>query len=175
MLGELGIADKMRWTETKMAYWYRGKCMPWGNPIALLRFMGWGLSPSFVTVFLLLFVPEEITGNLWIRSTPGTGCCDGWAPRPTKFSGAGSSSSSFITIRIIFPPHGYGAGSDAWDDPVTASFEKSLAILKMGPTLFCRRQRSILEPMVGKFAYSHRSAKCTFAITPFTRLRRRGS
>ncbi len=42
MLGELGIADKMRWKETKMAYWYNGKLMPWGNPIALLRFRGLG-------------------------------------------------------------------------------------------------------------------------------------
>ena len=43
MLDELDIADKMRWTETKMAYWYRGKLQPWGNPIALLKFDGLGL------------------------------------------------------------------------------------------------------------------------------------
>ena len=43
MLEELGIADKMRWTETRMAYWYRGKLQPWGNPVALLGFDGLGL------------------------------------------------------------------------------------------------------------------------------------
>lgn len=43
MLAELGIADKMRWTETKMAYWYRGKLQPWGNPVALLKFDGLSL------------------------------------------------------------------------------------------------------------------------------------
>ncbi len=43
LLGELGIADKMRWTETKMAYWYNGRLQPWGNPVALLRFRGLGL------------------------------------------------------------------------------------------------------------------------------------
>ncbi len=43
MLEELGIADKMHWIETKMAYWYRGKLQPWGNPIALLKFDGLGL------------------------------------------------------------------------------------------------------------------------------------
>lgn len=43
LLDELGIAGKMHWTETKMAYWYRGKLQPWGNPIALLRFDGLGL------------------------------------------------------------------------------------------------------------------------------------
>jgi protoporphyrinogen oxidase len=43
ILGELGIAEKMHWTETKMAYWYRGKLQPWGNPIALLKFDGLSL------------------------------------------------------------------------------------------------------------------------------------
>ncbi len=43
MLEELGIADKMRWTKTKMGYWYQGRLQPWGNPIALLRFRGLGL------------------------------------------------------------------------------------------------------------------------------------
>ena len=40
MLEELGIADQMRWTETKMGYWYRDRLQPWGNPLALLQFRG---------------------------------------------------------------------------------------------------------------------------------------
>lgn len=43
VLDELGIADQMRWVETKMGYWYRDRLQPWGNPLALLRFRG--LSP----------------------------------------------------------------------------------------------------------------------------------
>ncbi len=43
ILEELGIADKMRWTETRMAYWYRGRMQAWGNPVALLTFRGLGL------------------------------------------------------------------------------------------------------------------------------------
>jgi protoporphyrinogen oxidase len=43
ILGELGLAAKMHWVETKMAYWYQGRLQPWGNPIALLRFKGLGL------------------------------------------------------------------------------------------------------------------------------------
>lgn len=43
ILDELGIADQMRWVETRMAYWYRDRLQPWGNPLALLRFRG--LSP----------------------------------------------------------------------------------------------------------------------------------
>jgi len=47
MLGELDIADKMHWVETKMGYWYQGMLQPWGNPIALLKFKGL----SFVAKF----------------------------------------------------------------------------------------------------------------------------
>lgn len=44
MLDELNIADKMRWTETRMGYWYRNQLQDWGNPVALLRFKGLGLA-----------------------------------------------------------------------------------------------------------------------------------
>lgn len=44
VLDELGLADRMRWVETKMGYWYRGEVQPWGNPVALLRFRGLSLT-----------------------------------------------------------------------------------------------------------------------------------
>lgn len=47
MLQELGIADRMRWVETRMGYWYRGELQPWGNPTALLKFRGLGLLAKF--------------------------------------------------------------------------------------------------------------------------------
>jgi protoporphyrinogen oxidase len=47
LLDELGLADKMRWVETKMGYWYRGQLQPWGNPLALLKFQGLGLIAKF--------------------------------------------------------------------------------------------------------------------------------
>ena len=40
LIDELGIADRMRWVETRMGYWYRDRLQPWGNPLALLRFRG---------------------------------------------------------------------------------------------------------------------------------------
>ncbi len=43
LLEELGIGEKMRWVETRMAYWYRGRLQAWGNPAALLKFRGLGL------------------------------------------------------------------------------------------------------------------------------------
>lgn len=47
VLDELGLADRMKWVETKMGYWYQNKVQPWGNPVALLRFSGL----SFVAKF----------------------------------------------------------------------------------------------------------------------------
>lgn len=80
MLDELGIADRMRWTETKMAYFYRNRLQPWGNPIALLRFSGLGLIAKFrygLHAFLCTkrndwrpLDPLEATG--WIKRWVGT-------------------------------------------------------------------------------------------------------
>ncbi|HVL09663.1 MAG TPA: NAD(P)/FAD-dependent oxidoreductase [Burkholderiaceae bacterium] len=47
VLDELGLASKMRWTETRMGYWYQNRLQPWGNPVALLRFRGLGLVAKF--------------------------------------------------------------------------------------------------------------------------------
>lgn len=47
VLNELGIADQMKWTETKMGYWYQGRLQPWGNPVALLKFRGLSLMAKF--------------------------------------------------------------------------------------------------------------------------------
>jgi protoporphyrinogen oxidase len=47
ILEELGIADRMRWVETKMGYWYQNRLQPWGNPMALLRFRGLSLVAKF--------------------------------------------------------------------------------------------------------------------------------
>lgn len=47
VLHELGLADKMRWVETRMGYWYQGRLQPWGNPIALLNFRGLGVLAKF--------------------------------------------------------------------------------------------------------------------------------
>lgn len=43
VLDELGIADRMRWVETRMAYWYQDRLQAWGNPVALLKFKGLGM------------------------------------------------------------------------------------------------------------------------------------
>ncbi|TGP53290.1 FAD-dependent oxidoreductase, partial [bacterium M00.F.Ca.ET.229.01.1.1] len=47
VLDELGLSGRMRWTETRMGYWFGKRLQPWGNPIALLRFEGLGLVAKF--------------------------------------------------------------------------------------------------------------------------------
>jgi len=47
VLEELGLADRMRWTETRMGYFYQGGIHPWGNPWALLRFPGLSMVAKF--------------------------------------------------------------------------------------------------------------------------------
>lgn len=47
ILGELGLADQMRWIETKMGYWYQNRLQPWGNPLALLKFRGLSFHAKF--------------------------------------------------------------------------------------------------------------------------------
>lgn len=39
-LREFEIADRLRWVETRMGFYYNGRLHDWGNPIALLRFPG---------------------------------------------------------------------------------------------------------------------------------------
>lgn len=40
LLEELGIADELRWVETRMGYYHRGSTQDWGDPWSLLRFRG---------------------------------------------------------------------------------------------------------------------------------------
>ena len=47
VMRELGIGDKLHWVATKMGYYYRDKVVPWGNPLALLKFPGVSLVAKF--------------------------------------------------------------------------------------------------------------------------------
>jgi protoporphyrinogen oxidase len=42
-LDALGLSDRLRWTPTKMGFYYRGTLHDWGHPLALLRFPGLGI------------------------------------------------------------------------------------------------------------------------------------
>ena len=64
MLDELGLRGKLHWVGTKMGYYYQGKVVPWGNPLALLKFPGLSLI-SKLRYVLHIFV--SIKRNNWRR------------------------------------------------------------------------------------------------------------
>lgn len=43
-LREFGLEDRLRWTSTKMGFYFRGRLYDWGHPLALLKFPGLSLS-----------------------------------------------------------------------------------------------------------------------------------
>lgn len=43
LLDEVGLSDKLHWTDTKMGYYYNGKLYRWGTPFALLGFPHLGI------------------------------------------------------------------------------------------------------------------------------------
>lgn len=43
-LNEFGLEDRLRWTETKMGFYFNGRLYDWGHPLALLKFPGLGLA-----------------------------------------------------------------------------------------------------------------------------------
>ncbi|PXV57255.1 Protoporphyrinogen oxidase [Dyella jiangningensis] len=47
LLDELELSDRLRWTDTKMGFFYNGKLYKWGTPMALLTFDGLSLISKF--------------------------------------------------------------------------------------------------------------------------------
>jgi protoporphyrinogen oxidase len=43
-LREFGLEDRLRWTRTKMGFYFQGRLFDWGHPLALLRFPGLSLA-----------------------------------------------------------------------------------------------------------------------------------
>jgi protoporphyrinogen oxidase len=89
LLADLGIADKMRWTETSMGYFVDGRLHRWGDPISLLRFPGLDLV-SRLRYGVLAFVStrrerwdalETQTARAWIERWAGKKAYDKlWRP-----------------------------------------------------------------------------------------------
>ncbi len=82
-LERLGIADRLRWTPTKMGYWHEGRLYPWGNPLALLGFSPIGLLTR-LRYGLHMFLSarrrrwedlDEVNAVDWIRRWSGE---EGW-------------------------------------------------------------------------------------------------
>ena len=58
LLDELNIADTLKWTPTKMGYFYANRLHDWGDPISLLKFNGLGLVPK-IRYGLMAFVATK--------------------------------------------------------------------------------------------------------------------
>ena len=79
ILEELGVAEKMRWVETKMAYWSNGRLQPWGNPLALIRFNGlswlakirYGLHAFISTKRKIWLHLDSVEATGWVRRWVG--------------------------------------------------------------------------------------------------------
>lgn len=89
LLAELEIADELRWTETRMGYYYQGRSHDWGEPFALLKFPGLGLI-SKIRYGLMAFTStkrsnwkglDKIDAVTWLKRWVGEAAYDVlWRP-----------------------------------------------------------------------------------------------
>jgi protoporphyrinogen oxidase len=79
LMDELGIADKMRWVDTSMAYYTHGKVHKWGDPISLLMYPHLTLIEKFRTGLQMFLTTksgnfdriEHLTSRQWIERGSG--------------------------------------------------------------------------------------------------------
>lgn len=84
MITEMGLDEKLKWTKTKMGYYYQGELFSWGNPIALLKFPKLGFI-SKIRYGLHAFLStkrsdwsklDKIEASTWIKKWVGTEAYD---------------------------------------------------------------------------------------------------
>src|ERR1700744_3811372 len=79
LLNNLGLSDKLRWTDTKMGFFYNGKLYKWGTPFALLAFDGLGIVSKFRYGLHAMYTKgikdwrpyDKIRATQWIRKWIG--------------------------------------------------------------------------------------------------------
>lgn len=79
LMEELGIAHKMRWADTSMAYYTHGKVHKWGDPISLLTYPHLTLIEKFRTGLQMFLTTkarnfdriEHLTSRQWIEQGSG--------------------------------------------------------------------------------------------------------
>lgn len=79
LMKELGIADRMRWVDTSMAYYTQGKIHKWGDPISLLTFPHLTLMEKIRTGLQMFLTTksrnfnsiEKLTSRQWIEGGSG--------------------------------------------------------------------------------------------------------
>src|SRR3954463_525790 len=84
LMGELGIADRMRWVDTSMSYYTRGKVWKWGDPVSLLTFPHLTLVEKLRTGLQMFLTTrsadferiEHLTSRQWIERGSGKSVYD---------------------------------------------------------------------------------------------------
>jgi protoporphyrinogen oxidase len=163
LLDELGIADKMNWTETRMGYWFNDQLQPWGNPIALLRFRGLSLIGK-IRYGVMAFVATKRKDWNSLDNVEASAWVKGWVGKEAyeilwrklfeyKFHHfAGNLSAAWIWSRIrrvgtsryslLKEKLGYlEGGSQTFLDTLQAYLESNGAELKLG----CPATRVVIE------------------------------
>jgi protoporphyrinogen oxidase len=79
LLDELGLGEKLRWTETRMGFFYNGRLHKWGTPLALLRFDGLGIVDKFRYALHVMYTKgirdwkplDRVNATSWLRKWLG--------------------------------------------------------------------------------------------------------
>jgi len=79
LLAELGLSDKLKWTATKMGYFYNGTLYKWGTPFALLAFPALGLVDKFRYALQVMSTKnisdwtklDKVNATAWLRKWLG--------------------------------------------------------------------------------------------------------
>ncbi|MGO1072239.1 NAD(P)/FAD-dependent oxidoreductase [Lysobacter sp. CA199] len=79
LLESLGLSDKLKWTDTKMGYYYDGKLYKWGTPFALLAFPKLGLISKFRYALHVMVTKgikdwtalDKVSATVWLRKWLG--------------------------------------------------------------------------------------------------------
>src|ERR1044072_1433182 len=111
LMSELGIADRMRWVNTSMAYYTRGKVHKWGDPISLLMYPHLTLIEKIRTGLQMFLTTrsadfahiEHLTSRQWIERGSGKSVYDKLWKRLQElkfYEFADEVSASWIATRI---------------------------------------------------------------------------
>lgn len=111
LLERYGISDKLRWVDTRMGYYYKGKLYPWGTPAALLAFPALGPISKFRYALHVMYTKgiqdwstlDKVNATQWIRKWIGQKAYDVlWknAFHLKFFEYADNLSASWIGTRI---------------------------------------------------------------------------
>lgn len=79
LLTELGISGSLRWSDTKMGFYYSGRLYKWGTPFALLKFDGLDIISKLRYALHVMYAKnindwtalDKVTATRWLRKWVG--------------------------------------------------------------------------------------------------------